>query len=217
MKLNVSSRKVSGKKVKHLRKEGKIPGSVYGPKTEPISFEIDAKVFNKLFDKVGYSNLIDLSVDDKKSGRALVKEVQTDPLSQEVISVSLYQVDMTKPIMADIPVVITGESPAVKNNLGLLVNQVDELTVYCLPDDLPSEFVVDISKLEQVGDSIHAKDIELPKGVELDAADLESSVIAYIAAPQKTLEEEATETEGEVAEGEGVEAAPAEETAKAES
>ncbi|KXK26813.1 MAG: 50S ribosomal protein L25 [candidate division WS6 bacterium OLB20] len=203
MKLNVTTRQQTGRKAREVRAQGGIPASVYGPKIEPVNVSIERKAFTKLFDKVGFSNLIDLTIDDKGAGRVLVKEMQYDPLSGEILNVSLYQVDMTKPITADIPVVLTGTSPAVKNNVGLLVNEIDEITVHCLPADLPSEIVVSVEQLANIGDSVTLADIKLPERVELWDDENLSIPVVYISAPQKALEDEPVEgEEGESAEGE---------------
>lgn len=193
--LKANSREVTGKKVKQLRADGKIPASVYGPKTEPVSVTIDPAKFKKLFDEVGYSALFELNIDEAKPFKALVKEVQVDPLKDIVLHVSIYQVDMTKSINADIPVVIDGKSPAVKNNIGLLVTPVNTITVQCLPENLPSEFVINVDALVQVGDSITVGSVELPEGVELEHSMSVDSLLAYISAPQKAIEDEPTEAE----------------------
>ena len=209
--LKANSREVTGKKVKQLRADGKIPASVYGPKTDPVSVSIDPVKFKKLFDEVGYSALFELNVDEAKSFKALIKEVQIDPLNDIVLHVSIYQVDMTKSINADIPVVIEGKSPAVKNNIGLLVTPVNTITVQCLPENLPSEFVINIDALAQVGDSITVGSVELPEGVELEHGMSEDSLLAYISAPQKAIEDEPAEDEGDDEEKEDGEEGGAEE------
>jgi hypothetical protein len=94
---------------------------------------------------------------------------------------------------------------AVKNNLGLLVTPMSIVTVNCLPGNLPNEFIVDISKLDNVGDSIFLKDINLGEGVNLVGTHAKEQILASIASPQKAVEEEvaATPAEGETAAAEG--------------
>jgi len=190
MKLSIQKRQITGRKVKNLRADGFAPGSLYGPNLSSINFSVETTVFKSLFDKVGYSSLFDLEIDKKSIGKAIVKEVQLDPITGAYLNISLYQVDMKKEINAEIPIVIEGNSPAVKNNYGLLVSNLEEIAIRCLPSVLPSEFTINIDKLENIGDSIKISDLNLPSGLELDSSLTKESVIVYVAPPQKTLAEE---------------------------
>jgi large subunit ribosomal protein L25 len=167
-----------------------VPASVYGPKQPSLNIALPKLDFIKLYKEVGYSNLFELEMPDGKKFNALLKEVQFDYLGNEVIHVSIYKVDMEQKIVTNIPLTFTGVSLAIKNNLGLLVTPVSTVEVTCLPGNIPSELVVDISKLDNVGDNIFLKDIELGEGVELVGTHAKEIVIASIAAPQKTIEEE---------------------------
>jgi len=211
MVLKAQSREVVGKKVKNLRAQNMVPASVYGPKQPSLNIALPKLDFIKLYKEVGYSNLFELEMPDGKKFNALLKEVQFDYLGNEVIHVSIYKVDMEQKIVTNIPLTFTGVSLAIKNNLGLLVTPVSTVEITCLPGKIPSELVVDISKLDNVGDNIFLKDIDLGEGVELVGAHAKDIVIASIAAPQKTIEEEtpAAATTEAAAEGE---AAPAETT-----
>jgi large subunit ribosomal protein L25 len=213
MVLKAQSREVVGKKVKNLRAQNMVPASVYGPKQPSLNLALPKLDFINLYKEVGYSHLFELEMPDGKKFQALLKEVQFDYLGNEVIHVSIYKVDMDQKIVTSIPLTFTGVSLAIKNNLGLLVTPVSTVEVTCLPGNIPSELVVDISKLDNVGDNIFLKDIDLGEGVELVGAHAKDLVIASIAAPQKTIEEEtptaAATDEAAPAEGE---AAPAEAT-----
>ncbi|HOY46147.1 MAG TPA: 50S ribosomal protein L25 [Candidatus Dojkabacteria bacterium] len=211
MVLKAQSREVVGKKVKNLRAQNMVPASVYGPKQPSLNIALPKLDFIKLYKEVGYSNLFELEMPDGKKFNALLKEVQFDYLGNEVIHVSIYKVDMEQKIVTNIPLTFTGVSLAIKNNLGLLVTPVSTVEITCLPGKIPSELVVDISKLDNVGDNIFLKDIDLGEGVELVGTHAKDIVIASIAAPQKTIEEEtpAAATTEAAAEGE---AAPAETT-----
>jgi len=191
-----------------------VPASVYGPKQPSLNIALPKLDFIKLYKEVGYSNLFELEMPDGKKFNALLKEVQFDYLGNEVIHVSIYKVDMEQKIVTNIPLTFTGVSLAIKNNLGLLVTPVSTVEITCLPGNIPSELVVDISKLDNVGDNIFLKDIELGEGVELVGTHAKEIVIASIAAPQKTIEEEtpAAATTEAAAEGE---VAPAETTEEA--
>lgn len=205
MQLKVTKRELTGSKVKHLRREGQLPASVYGPEIKPVNVVMSTKDFKNLFKQAGYSNLFELTIDEDKPVRALVKEVQYDPVKEEFLHVSIYQVNMKKEITAEIPLHFIGESPAVKNNIGLLVTPTDAVDVKCLPANLPSFIEIDISKLENIGDAIQVADIKLPEGVEWDSQTAADTMIAYISAPQKEIVVE--EVPAETAEGEEVAAA----------
>src|SRR3990172_6886119 len=231
MLLKVERRAVTGKKVRFLRRENKIPASVYGPDTKPFNVVVGLKNFHELYKNVGYSKMFDLQLEDEPSFKALIKEMQVNPVRGNIIHISFYQVDPKREINAEIPIVIAGTSQAVKNNVGLLVEPVGTLPIRCLPKDLPGEITIDVSSLNEIGDSITLKNIKLPEGVEVRNVE-ENAVLAYIAAPQKTLKEEEEEAaakaaveaeargevieeegvEGEAVEGEGVEAAAGAET-----
>lgn len=187
MKLTLSKRDLTGKKVKSMRNNGMVPASIYGPKQNSLNLQLDEKEFANVFKKAGYNNLIEVEVDGEKSF-ALIKEVQKDPIKGDIWHVSLYAVDMNKQINAEIPLIFVGLSPAVKNNIGILVNSMSHLTVRCLPKDLPSDITLDVSTLAQVGDAIKISDIKLGAGVELGSTVNEHASIVSVAPPQKRLD-----------------------------
>lgn len=195
MLLKADKREVVGKKVKQLREQKLLPAVLYGPNRKSLSIVLDPMEFSKLFKDVGYSKLFDLDLNNEKI-KVLVKDLQKNPLTDEFIHIDLYQVNMKKEITAEIPLDFTGESFAVKNNIGLLVHPSVSISVTCLPGDLPASLEVCLDVLKEIGDSILAKDIKLPEGVVLANDVLPESSVAYIAAPQKTVEEEPTSEEG---------------------
>ena len=205
MLIKANKRDLTGKKVKQLRREKKLPAVLYGPNRASTNITIDPLEFNRLFKDVGYSKLFDLDLDGDKV-KVLVKDLQKDILSDSTIHVDLYQVNMKKEITAEIPLHFTGESFAVKNNLGLLVTPLQSIDVTCLPGDLPAFLEVSIDQLNEIGDSFTAGDIKLPEGVELANDVTPDSPVVYISAPQKAIEEEVVEEE-ETAESEGEETA----------
>ncbi len=196
MKVKLKIRKKTGKKVKYLRKAGVLPCSIYGPKRESINVEVDLEEFRKLFKACGYSKLIDTEVEGEgKISKSLIREVQIDPVTDEFIHASFYELDLSKPITAYVPIVTTGVSKAVKDNVGFLVTPVDKIEVRCLPERLPEEIEVDISNLNEIGDNVSLNDIKLPEGVEFTAMkdEIEKVILAYIAPPQKEIVEEEKE------------------------
>lgn len=205
MLLKSIKREITGKKVKGLRASDLIPASLYGPSSDSLNISLDNKEFTDLYKQVGYSNLFDLELPDGKSVKALLKEVQFDYLGSRVLHVSIYKVDMSKKIVTEIPLTFIGVSMAVKNNLGLLVTPISNIQITCLPSDIPSEIVIDISVLNDLGENVFLKDIKLPQGVELVGVHSGDLVIASIVTPQKSIEEE-TPVVAEAATEEGAEA-----------
>src|SRR3990172_9674973 len=200
MLLKVNNRVVTGRKVKNLRQQGMLPASVYGPEIKARNIVLDLKDFKKVFKEAGYSTLLDLEYADNKKAKALVKEVQYDPVKEEYLHVSLYQVNMKKEIAAEVPLRVVGEALAVKNNLGLLLTPVSTIYVHCLPANLPPYLEVDVSKFDNIGDSVQISDLKLPEGVELDPEESPESVVAYISAPQKSIKQKKTKQIAKAAE-----------------
>ncbi len=197
MKLNAQKRTVSGKKVKYLRAEGIIPATIYGPKRDSESIQFNEKDFQKAFDKASYNKFIELTIDDAKPVRVLVKEVNYDPIKDNIQDVSIYQIDEDRKISVEVPIILLGEAPAVKQKLGFLVHQTENVTVYCLPKDLPEKFEISVESIETTNDTISLEDLKLPEGVEFDSGVDPHSAIAYIATDQKEIVEEEAPAEGE--------------------
>ncbi|HRN86709.1 MAG TPA: 50S ribosomal protein L25 [Candidatus Dojkabacteria bacterium] len=204
MLLKATKREITGKKVSQLRRAKKLPAVLYGPNRESTNITIDPLEFKKLFKDVGYSKLFDLDLEGDKV-KVLVKDLQANTLTDEFTHIDLYQVNMKKEITAEIPLTFVGESFAVKNNIGLLVHPLQSVSVTCLPSDLPASLEVSIDGFNEIGDSVTVADIKLPEGVEIANDVASDSPVAYIAAPQKTIEEETPEEvveEDEETEGE---------------
>ncbi len=203
MKIVLKKRDLTGKKVKQMRESGVVPATIYGPHRQSMNLSVDPKEFHEAFKKSGYNNLVDVQIEgESDSTKALIKEVQIHPIREDLIHVSFYEVDMKKVITANIPVLITGVSPAVKTNIGFLVAPIDNLSVRCLPKDLPQNITISIDNLTKIGDSISVVDIKLPENVEFSADVLESTKLAMIVPPQKQIiQEEVVKPEEGVEEG----------------
>lgn len=187
--LQAEIRKIVGRKVKKLRREGKVPANVFGKKVKSASLSVDAVSFGKLFRKVGETTLVDLIVTGEKEARpVLVTDVQRDPVTDHIIHVDFHQVDLTEKVTADIPVRITGESPAVKDKGAVLVTVLSSIPVEALPADLPDHVDADISGLVEFGNSVHVKDLTVDRAkVKLMVADEET--VATVQEPKAEVEE----------------------------
>lgn len=185
MKLKAEVREILGKKVKRLRTQGLIPSSVCGPGREPRNISVNTKEFRTVFSKVGYTNFFDLEVEGEKPSKVLVKQVNIHPVKDYIEDISFYQVDENRKITVEVPITLNGESPAVKQKLGFLVQQMETVALHCLPKDLPSSLEIDISTVATSTDSILVNQLSLPDGVELDSSVDPTSAIVYIATDQK--------------------------------
>ena len=162
--LKASPRKILGRKVKVLRLEGLIPANVYGKKVKSTAVSVDAKEFDNIFKEAGETSLVELNLGkDKKA--VLVRNVQHDPVSEQVLHVDFQEVDLKERITTQVPVELIGESPAEKQGIGTVVQQLDEIEVEALPADFPEKFEIDISNLSEVADTIYVKDIKVSNKV----------------------------------------------------
>jgi large subunit ribosomal protein L25 len=190
---------VGRRKLQPLREKGLIPAVIYGAKKKTQQITINCREFEKLFEQVGETTLVDIQVGGKSVGNGLINEVQVHPLSRAPLHVDFYLVDMKKEIKVDVELVFKGIAPAVKELGGTLVKMRDYLEVTCLPEHLVGSITVKINSLKTFDDLIRLKDLTLPEGIKpLD--DMEMT-IAKVEAPRS--EEELAALEKEVAEDVG--------------
>lgn len=217
IKLKAKERKIVGRKVKKIRKEGLIPANVYGKRVKSQAVSLEKAEFEKVYREVGETRVVQLNIEKEKELRpVLIQNVQFDPLTDFPLHVDLRQIILTEKVVAGIPVELSGEAPAVSQKLGILIQPVSEIEVEALPMDLPEKFVVDISKLANVGDEILVKDLSVDrKKIDLKVED--SLVVAKIE-PLAAEEVVAPPPVEEVvpAEEKPAEEKPAEETKKPE-
>lgn len=208
--LEAQTREVLGKKVAHLRREGRLPAVVFGHGKESIPVTVDTHEFALLRRRIAGSTLVDLSVDGKKPHPVLVHDVQISPVTRQMLHAELFLVRMTEEITMDIPVVTVGDAPAVRDHGGTLLHAVETLKVKALPANLPERFEVPIDGLVDFDTQIHVRDIAVPADVTL-LTDPDEMVVRV--QPPRVEAEAPT---AEAAEGEAGEAAAAEEAASEE-
>jgi large subunit ribosomal protein L25 len=194
-------------RAKDLRAEDLVPGVLYGYQADNQPLECKYQEFHKVYVKAGESTVIDLEVDGK-TFPVLIHDLSLDPVSSRYEHVDFFAPDMSKEITAKVPIRIEGESPGVKDQGGILVTLRDAIEVKCLPRDLPSEIIVDISNLKEFHESVIVSALSIPASVTVLTG--EEEMVVTVQPPRK--EEEVTPVvaegeEGAVAEGE---AAPAE-------
>jgi large subunit ribosomal protein L25 len=208
--LKAEKRKVFGRKVKSLRKQGVLPGNVYGKAVKSEGVEVPQKDFETLFKEAGETGVVELQL-GKASKPVLVDNVQLDPVTDQPIHVDFRQIDLKEKVKADIPVALQGVAPAEKEGKGTLVQQLAEIEVEALPTDLPSEFAVDVSKLAEVDDAIFVKDLKYDQDKVTLVDITPDAIVANILAVKEEKEEvPVPPAEGEVPEAEAGKEAPAE-------
>ncbi len=196
-------RELAGKKTRRLRKEGLVPAVLYGYRVEPTSLQVSAKEFESAYRKTGRTTLLDLQVESARPVKVFVQDVQRHPISHAVQHVDFHAVNLRVAVDSEVPVVLTGESPAVNNNLGVLVHGLDTVTVHALPADLPNHLEVSIEGLEEVDQAIHVSDLHATGTYQITTDP--SELIAKIVHQEIEAEEEALQAE-EAADGDEADA-----------
>lgn len=176
--------------VDSLRANGNVPAVVYGPKQEPIAISLDAKAFNKVRKEAGESTIVELT-GLKDTIEVLIKQVEFDPVKQQIVHVDFYALEMGKEITTHIKLEFIGEAPAEESKIGNVNKVLHEVEVTCKPKDLPNHIDVDLSTLVTLEDKIHVSDLNIPKGVTVNT-EAEDSVVVVSAARVVTEDEEET-------------------------
>ncbi len=230
LSLKAEERKVLGKKVKNLRKNGLLPAHVFGKGVEGEIVSVDQKEFLKIFHTAGETGLIDLKIGAEKVRPVLIREVQYDPVTDDLIHIDFYQVNLSEKVKVSVQIVQIGEAPeSVKLGEAIVLQTLSEVEVEALPADLPEKLEVDVSSLKAIDDAVTVGQLKYDKEKVTVHADLEEIVVklapAVSAETEKLLEEQAaeqaaaaaeTEAGAEKAEGEVAEGAAAESEAATE-
>ncbi|MEX2090554.1 MAG: 50S ribosomal protein L25, partial [Candidatus Paceibacterota bacterium] len=168
IELNAQTRTAIGGRLDSLRKSGFLPAILYGKNQESLPLQVPFKDFIKTFESAGESTLVYINVDGQ-TYPVIINDVARDPVSDSILHADFYKVRLDQKIKTNVAVVFTGEAPAVRDNGGIFVRNVNELEVEGLPQDLPHEISIDISGLNNFGDQILIKDIKLASGLKVVA------------------------------------------------
>jgi len=204
MDLAVTSRQITGKKVRTLRREGLVPAELYGHGIKNLHLSVGAKELNKVLKEAGTTTVVTLVLGGSANGvgnaagagassgltktPALIHDVKRDYLTSEIEHIDFYQVRMDEKLKAKVPLEFEGVAPAIKAFGAVINKSMSEIEVEALPQDLPHSFVVDLSVLDELDKSIYVRDIVVPKGVEI-LVDLETAVAtATPPAPEEVVE-----------------------------
>lgn len=192
-----------------LRRGGRIPAVLYGRETASIPVSVTVRDLETILREGTGNVFIDLNIEEEAGARpytVMVKDMEVHPTSREILHADFYQVDMSRKIRVDVPVVTEGVPKGAEEG-GILQVIRRELEVWCLPTNIPQEIVIDVSELG-IGDSIHIEEIAADEGVEYPH-DVDFTVVAVAAPTMEELDEAEEEEEGEELE-EGAEAAEGE-------
>ncbi|MEA2009024.1 MAG: 50S ribosomal protein L25 [Chloroflexota bacterium] len=184
-------REVIGKKVKVLRREGKLPAVIYGGEIEPTPIVLDTKETRLTLAKIGANTLVTIKV-GKEEHLALVREVQRTVIKRNLLHVDFQAVSLSEMISSTVPVVVEGVAPAISDFNALLVTELSELDIEAQAQHLPDTIRVDVSDLAEIGDNILVQDLKISDKVQV--LNNPDDIVIVVAAPTlleiETVEEE---------------------------
>lgn len=213
--LKAEERKITGKKVKQLRRDGILPANVYGKDIKSMSLQLPLKDFQTVFEEAGETGLVDLSVGEQKIP-VLIHSLQTD-FRRTPLHADFFKVNLKEKVKAMIPVEFIGEPKAETEKIGLLEKIHEEVEVEALPTELPENLEISVENLANVDDQVIVSDLKAPEGVEIltDPTQVLAKIGELISKEAQALAaEEAAAAEAAAAESaegtEGTEGTPAE-------
>ena len=193
--LSAIKREKTGKEIsKKLRKQGLIPAIVYGPRFQPLPIAVKFNELESILIKhKGETLLFNLELSDGKPSKiqAILKDYQIHPITDKIIHIDFLAIHEEETITLDIPLEFLGKPVGISKG-GVLEILLHELTIECLPSNIPDKIYVDINNLD-VGDVLHVKDIKVPEGVKV-INDPEETVLTIVAEAVEVAEEETEET-----------------------
>src|SRR5664279_4681939 len=213
--LAAAKREITGKKVAHLRRAGRLPGVLFGHGLASENVSVDTHDFEMLHRKVGNTTLVDVEVDGHKARPALIYGVQREPLKHRMLHVDLFVVRMTEELTVDVPVTVNGIAPAVEL-LGGTLSHISTIKVRALPDHLPGHIDVSVDSLVDFDAVVHVSDLAIPGDVTLVTVPTEIAArvlpprVEEVAVVAETAAEGAPTEDGEAAEGPSDGATPSE-------
>lgn len=167
IKLIAKTRTLPTKELNSQRKQGLVPAELYGAGQSNQHLFLNKLEAERVYQRAGYSSLVDLTVNNQPLVKVMIKEAQADPLSGNLDHLDLQQIQMDKEMFVSIPLVLTHESKAVKEQGGTLVTPIAEVEISCLPNNLIPHLEIDLSLLASLGDMIRVKDLKAPPTVKI--------------------------------------------------
>jgi len=163
IKLVVQKRTVFGKKLKGLRKQGKLPANIFGENIKSQAVVLPVKEFLQTYRKAGETQIVYVGLDNKELP-VLIQNLQHHPVTDFLLHVDFRKVDLEKKIETDVPLKFVGRSEAVVQNKGILLPLAESLRVEALPGDIPKLIEIDISSLKELNDEIKVQEIKVKGG-----------------------------------------------------
>jgi len=195
IELRATTREVLGKKVRFLRRQGITPVHLFGHDIESAALQCDTGQLQRVLTQAGKTRLIGLRLDKARKPRnVVVREIQRNSQTRELLHVDFYQVRMAEKIKVEVPIVLVGEAPALKSKGNMLMQELSRLTIECLPDEIPPTIELDLSPLTEEEQAIQVKDITLGEGITV-FDDPEYVVVKISALPVEKVEEVVVEEE----------------------
>jgi large subunit ribosomal protein L25 len=196
--LQVAPRTVLGKKVAQLRRTGVTPANVFGHKLESQAVQADTAELTHLLRGITRNAIINLNVAGESAPRTVVvREVSRDAVTGQLLHLDFFQVSMTEKMRTDVPVVLVGVSDAVTTFGGVLLQTLERISVEALPADIPTQFEVDVSRITQLDESLHVKDMAIDASRVTIHTDPDV-VVARVASPRVVVVEEVAAVAGAV-------------------
>ena len=192
-------RQARGRKNRQLRREGFVPGIVYGPSTEPMSVQFPYRAIEVTLMNAGGTNLIDIMVEGA-AYPSLAREVQRDVVRGDIMHVDFLAVDQTQRISVEVPIVMEGASPVVAAREGILITGRSSLTLEVYPSDIRDRILIDLSQLMELGAEVLVRDLTFGENVTVhnDPNEMLAKIVQPAAArAEEDLDEDAEGEEGE--------------------
>lgn len=186
LSLSAKPRTILGKKVKNLRRGGELPGNIYGKGLNSTAVTIAERAFRDIHRQAGETGVVYLNIDGETEPHpVLVHSVQKDPVSGAPFHVDFYQVNLKEKTTAAVPVSLVGENELEKRGEGLIIQTLNEVEVEALPTDIPHEFLVDVSKLTEIGQTFKVGDLDYDRAKVEVKVDPEENILVMQTAEMK--------------------------------
>ena len=203
---------IGSRSSRRLRRDGKVPGVLYGLGQDPEIFSVDyGDLRGALNTDAGLNALIQLSINGTNQ-LSILKTLQRHPVKDEVIHVDFVRVDPNQELAVEVPIVLEGVAKKVTDQNGMVDQTMFSLSVLSLPDSIPNELTADVSELD-INDAIRVSDVVLPEGVRTEVDPEEAIAVGTVT--RSTMESMAAEEAAEVEGDEEMEGETSEETDEA--
>ena len=197
LELTLDAREAHGKANTRLRRQGIVPGVVFGRGQQSTPVQVDAKTFETLYRAAGRTSVVRLRLPGQsRPTSGIIKSVQRNPLNGTFLHVDYFLVDLRQDMEVDVPLVFTGDAPAVSETGGTLLHNLSSVHVRALPNDIPHEITVDVSVLASLDAAIHVGDLQVDAERVHVLSDPET-LVATVVPPRIEVEEEPVGPEAE--------------------